>query len=276
LAADSSSEALTSMDEAGVLDALFPELTPMRGCGQNEFHHLDVWQHSLEAIKQLEFIIRERESRFGELSVALEEYLREEPVRDRPLCALIKLALLFHDSGKPVNRFVEPGGRVRFFGHEKVSREIFERASGRLRLAKREVSLVGDLIEGHMRPMIFTGQPVSDRAIRRMHRRFQKDVIGLLLLFLADLSATRGPARAPGSEQMAQAQVHRALVICLIEDNIEQKPLLNGRDLMQLFGMEPGPAMGKLLKRLKELQDLGDITSKAEAIEVARAMVEHT
>ena len=64
LAANSSFDALSSMSDTGVLDTLFPELTPMRGCVQNEFHHLDVWRHSLEALKQLESLTRDPRSHF--------------------------------------------------------------------------------------------------------------------------------------------------------------------------------------------------------------------
>lgn len=274
LAADSSSEGLRALDATGVLEELFPELQPMRGCGQNEFHHLDVWSHSLETVRQMESFVRDAASLFGDARPLIENYLREEPVRGRPRIALLKLAALFHDSGKPQNRFVEAGGRVRFFGHEKSSREIFEHAAQRLRLAKKEITLVGDLVEGHMRPMIFTGEPVSRRAILRLHRRFERDIIGLFLLFLADLAATRGPARTPESEEIAGSQVLRALDICLEAAKTKEKPFVNGQDMMQLFGMEPGPNMGSVLRRLRELQDLGDVTSKAEAIEAAREMLE--
>lgn len=274
LATSSSFEALSSMSDTGVLDTLFPELAPMRGCGQNEFHHLDVWRHSLEAVKQMESLTSDPRVHFGDVGSVMEEYLCEEPVRDRPRVALIKLAVLFHDSGKPRSRFVEPSGRVRFFGHEKISREIFEQAADRLKLAKREISLVGDLVEGHMRPMVFTDHVVSERAIRRMHRRFRKDVIGLFLLFLADLAATQGPARTPESDQRAREQVLRALQIYVEAEKTVVKPFLNGSDLMQLFGMEPGPRMGSILRRLRELQDLGDIKSKAEAMEAAREMMQ--
>jgi poly(A) polymerase len=274
LAADSSCEALQTMDATGVLQALFPELQPMRGCGQNEFHHLDVWSHSLETVRQMESLVRDADSLFGVAKPLTEEYLREGPVKGRPRIALLKLAALFHDSGKPQTRFVEPGGRVRFFGHEKLSREIFEFAADRLKLAKKEISLVGDLVEGHMRPMIFTGEPVSKRAVLRLHRRFHKDIIGLFLLFLADLAATRGPARTPESEEIARNQVIRALDICLEAEKTKEEPFVNGRDMMQLFGLKPGPHMGSILKRLRELQDLGDITSKAEAMEAAREMLQ--
>lgn len=276
LSADSSVEALNAMDATGVLVELFPELEPMRGCSQNDFHHLDVWDHSIEAVRQLERIINDWSLRDNDSGPLVLHYLSGEPVKGRSRKALLKLAALFHDSGKPRSRFVEPGERVRFFGHEKISREIFEQAAERLRLAKREIALAGDLVEGHMRPMIFTLQPVSRRAVLRMYRRFHKDIVGLFLLFLADLAATRGPARTAESERMAGIQVLRALEICLEAEETKAKPFLNGRDIMELFGLEPGPRVGLVLKHLKELQDLGDITDKEQAVEAAREMLQRS
>jgi poly(A) polymerase len=42
------------MDKVGLLDYIFPEITKMRGVEQNEYHHLDVWEHSLLTLELLE------------------------------------------------------------------------------------------------------------------------------------------------------------------------------------------------------------------------------
>ena len=40
-------------DRLGVLDAVLPELTPLKGIEQSRFHHLDVFEHTLEVLRQL-------------------------------------------------------------------------------------------------------------------------------------------------------------------------------------------------------------------------------
>ena len=47
LSAGGSADFCRTMDEFGVLEVIFPEIGPMKGCEQNGFHHLDVWEHSL-------------------------------------------------------------------------------------------------------------------------------------------------------------------------------------------------------------------------------------
>lgn len=273
LAAQSSFPALRQMDAHGVLDALFPELRQMKGCGQNAYHHLDVWDHSLEAVHRLEDLMANKALRFGRVGDQIDAYVRQEPVKDRPRSALLKLAAIFHDAGKPESRFVDSKGRVRFFGHEKISQQIFDQVGKRLKLATREITMVGQIIAGHMRPTIFTGKVVSRRAIYRMHTRFQRDIIGLLVLFLADLGASRGPARRPEAYEHARNQVLMALAMCLEAEATPIKPLLNGRDLMNHLRISPGPDLGKLLRRLTELQTTGEITTREEALEAAKSLL---
>ena len=273
LAAESSFPALRQMDACGVLNALFPELLPMKGCDQNDYHHLDVWNHSLETVFRMEGLLANKALQFGTLSDQIDAYVRQELVKDRPRVTLLKLAAIFHDAGKPESRFVDSKGRIRFFGHERISQQIFDEVGRRLKFATREIGIIGEIIAGHMRPTIFTGKAVSRRAIHRMHARFKSNVIGLLLLFLADLGASRGPARGPEAYGQAWNQVLRALAMCLEAEAAPLKPMLNGRDLMSQLQISPGPHLGNLLRKLIELQAAGEITTRDEALEAARRIL---
>jgi poly(A) polymerase len=274
LAEESSFPALIEMDARGVLEVLFPELQSMKGCGQNDYHHLDVWGHTLETVRQMEGLLANKALQFGPFSDQIEAYAAQEPVKDRPRRALLKLAAIFHDAGKPEARFVDANGRVRFFGHEKISRQIFDRAGARLKLATREIAGTSEIIAGHMRPIIFTAKKTSRRAIHRLHAKFENNVIGLLLLFLADLGASRGPARRPEAYDHAWNQVMRGLAICLEAEAKPLQPLVNGRDLMSYLSISPGPHLGRLLRKLLELQDAGDISTREEALEAARRILD--
>jgi len=272
LSCDSSVAALKEMDRYGVLDVILPELRPMKGCEQNEYHHLDVWDHSVEAIERLEWIIAHRSELFGSAAESITSYLLEEPVLGRPRAALLKLVALFHDSGKPLARTVDATGRFRFFGHEKISRDMFLDVGQRLKLSKREMEIVAGLIEGHMRPIILTNDSVSRRAIYRLCRRFDKELAGLFLVFLADLSATRGPARHMGEETRALERT-REVLKWYLDMKPRRPPLVNGHDLMSTFGIAPGPNLGWLLKELVELQDCGHISTKEQALAMAGALI---
>lgn len=269
LQSDQSFPTVQGMDQRNVLGTIFPELLPMKGVGQNPFHHLDVWDHSLECVFQLEELLAGGAGVFGELRSTIRDYADEQLVTGRSKECLMKLALLFHDAGKPACLTRNENGRIRFFGHEKVSRRIFEEAGERMRLAVREIRLVGEWIGGHMRPMIFTGEVVSKRALHRLHARFGHDIIGLLLIFLADLRATQGPAREPGESELAFQRVCEALKGFLEAAKKPQSRLLNGNDIMRALGLHQGPVVGQILKRVAELHATGKINTTQEALVAA-------
>jgi len=273
LSAPSTFPALSEMDSAGIIDLLFPEILPMKGCIQNEFHHLDVWGHTLEAVKLLEYVLSNPGEYFDDLSEIVSQYCLEEPVKGRPRSALLKLATIFHDSGKPHAVSINSHGRIHFFGHEKISRQLFEKVGLRLRLAGREIKSVSGLVGGHMRTLIFTREPVTSRAIYRLCRHFKRDFVGLFALFFADLGASRGPARPEGVSSWTVGNVRDALRMCLEADRERQPPLLNGREVMDLFGLQPGPFLGRVLKKLDELQGEGEIKTREEAVEAARTLL---
>jgi poly(A) polymerase len=262
-------EIFRDMDRSRIHEVVFPELIPMKGCTQNEFHHLDVWDHSLETLRQMELLMR-RPMLFGEFSDEILTYLSEEPVKGRSRASLLKLAAIFHDSGKPACRSVDPDGRVRFFGHEKKSRIIFETCAVGLKLAKREINPLAEWIGGHMRSMVILAEPVSRRALNRLHKHFDRDIIGLYLLFLADIRATRGPARESEAEEKAFSGVLAGLTAYFASSKTPKVPLLRGRDLIDVFGLTPGPYFGTLLQSVEDLYEEGDIATREEAIDAVR------
>jgi poly(A) polymerase/tRNA nucleotidyltransferase (CCA-adding enzyme) len=50
------------------------------------------------------------------------------------------------------------------------------------------------------------------------------------------------------------------------EARAEAAPLLRGGDLMQAFGLAPGPEVGRLLRLVREAQALGLVATRAEAL----------
>ena len=266
LQTDLAAAILGSMRGAGVAGLLFPELVHLFGCDQNSFHHLDVWDHTLETVRLVGVIGSDKPGCLAEFSPEIDRYLSLEIVKGRPNRALVNLAALFHDAGKPRVRTVDPDGRIRFFGHEKVSRTILESVGDRLRLSNREVRCVANLIEGHMRPFVLLSEEISQRALYRLVRHFGEDVPGLVMLFLGDLGASRGPDREESTYPKAVQEACRLLKLWRDAKSPAPEPLLRGDDIMGLFGLEPGPFLGSLLRRVNELHACGELTTRADAI----------
>ncbi|MBT5027666.1 MAG: CCA tRNA nucleotidyltransferase [Nitrospinaceae bacterium] len=56
---------------------------------------------------------------------------------------------------------------------------------------------------------------------------------------------------------------------------MNEKPLINGNDLIQQFSLTPSPLFGKILDQTQKAQVLGTITSQKEALELAEAFIKH-
>lgn len=269
LQAPRSAPAVRLLDRTGALEALFPEIGPMKGCGQNAYHHRDVWGHTLEALERLEGLLARLEENFGPAAGAVARYLDQG--RRRPL---LKLALLLHDVGKPASRAVGPiDGRVTFYGHDALGGAAAEEIGRRLRLSAAEREALALFVRHHMHVHGLAAPEVAPRTIARWFRRHGEAMTALVLLFMADTEATRGPALA-ASERERLLGWGRETVRSYygeLKARLERRPLITGGDLAAL-GMAPGPAMGRVLAAVREAQDEGAIATRDEALALARSL----
>ncbi|MFA6221562.1 MAG: hypothetical protein WC647_04550 [Desulfomonilaceae bacterium] len=270
-----SSHAIGEMASLSLISAIFPELEATMGFEQNAFHHLDVWGHTLETIANLERTVEHLSGIFGSLSVRIKDYLFDEPVSGRPRIWLMKLALLFHDCGKPGSLTVGPNGRRRFIGHEKFSKALCIDAGSRIKLASRELSEVSTWVEGHMRTSILTNENLSQRAIVRLHQRFGLDLIGLVLIYLSDLFAAKGPARKSVDFERAKVRAYETIELAFKHESSPIKPLLDGFAIMDEFGLEQGPLLGAIIRWLVTEQTLGSINDRSQAVDAVRRYLAH-
>ncbi len=239
---------LSALVRLGLMTNIVPEFMETVSVSQDEeFHHKDVFEHTL--------IVAE--------SVEADPMLRK--------------AAFFHDIGKPRTLVYEHrctycgakstrkepdececercGGRttarqVHFYGHENVGAGITRRAMKRLAYPKDETDAVAHLVAHHMRPMGYAGgrDPWSDSAIRRFIRdthlvkgeKVLADVDTLLKLARADITGG-APRRRHVAEESWRSLRDRVDEV-REKDEIEQlESPLNGNELMEGFGREPGP-----------------------------------
>jgi putative nucleotidyltransferase with HDIG domain len=209
LATPRAAQALRLMDSLGLLEQVFPEVTAGRGVAQpKEYHHWDVFDHAIETVAALDFMLAEqaprraREARFWRAqrdafdiaAPGLRAYLSEEPSEGRPRAVLLKLAGLLHDVAKPETRAPDADGRIRFFGHADIGAKTARSVLRRLRFSRHEAELVATMVEEHLRPGQLTqGDLPTRRALFRFFRDTGEAADGILLLSLADGLAARGP-----------------------------------------------------------------------------------
>ncbi len=262
---------LEQLDKLKILKIIIPEIEVMRGVKQGPYHHLDVWQHTLETIRQLELLITELKNNHE-----VQDYLDEIISPNRSRRALIKLGALLHDIGKPAAKRHEDG-KTKFHGHERIGSDITKNIAERLKLSNDEMNSLEKIVLWHLRPgYLADNEEVTPRAIFRYFRDAQKEAVSVLLTSLADQRATKGPLTT------RQSRVRHEKVACgLIKEYFRRKKekklprLISGDDLLKKFKLAPSPLIGKILREIEELQAIGKIKTKKEALEAAAKFIKN-
>lgn len=260
---------LIQLDQHRLLELILPEIKAMRRLNQGPYHHLDVWQHTLETIRQLEKIIKNF-ARNQDIRV----YLNEEISSGRRRQELIKLGGLMHDIGKPKTLRIEEG-KVKFHGHERVGVSMLEEACQRLRLSKAEIAVLKNIVLFHLRPGYLADNPVlTQRAKFRFFRDSACEAVSVLLISLADQRATRGSLTTRQSRMRHERLVRRLIKDYFHKDKEKkQKRLINGNDLIRRFKLGPSPLIGKILSEVEEAQAIGQIKTKKDALKIAECII---
>ncbi|HYQ48162.1 MAG TPA: HD domain-containing protein, partial [Thermodesulfovibrionales bacterium] len=256
------------MDDIGILPVLFPEIVPMKSCGQNGYHHRDVWGHSLLVMETVEQILSDLSAYFGQSSREIAGSLASGRT------PLLKLAAMFHDIGKPMTKGLRRDNRITFYGHDRVGADIAQHIARRLRMPNRSADFMVRIVREHLKPLMLSRSGEREISRMRWFRRLGDDAVWVLILGMADIMSSLGPDS--GLE-------YRKSVITWIQGSarsyftdLKQKigaPLLvTGNDLITM-GMEPGVALGNLLCKLRLAQDIGRVASREDALCMARELI---
>lgn len=260
---------LVSLDKLRILEIIFPEIKPMRKIGQGPYHHLDVWQHTLETLSQFELILK-----WAKKTPQITDYLQEEVAGLRRRSSLLKLACILHDVGKP-KALRREKGKIIFHGHERIGLGLTRIISRRLKLSNDEGRVLERIVLWHLRPGYLANNPQpTARAIFRYFRDTGNDALAVLLLSLADQRATQGH-QTTALSRLRHEKTVKALIRKLLKQKDQKKlvRLLNGNHLMSKFKLPASPLIGKLLVELEEAQAIGKIKNKSEAWQLAAKLI---
>ncbi len=276
-------EHLRRAEELGLLRYVLPELVTLQGVVQSAPHIHDVYEHTLHTIAEAERLSAFPDDRLGPdereflqpFVAELEQHFGMVVSEGRTRATLLKFTAMLHDVGKPQTHSLEPNGRTRAFGHECVGADTAEAVLCRLRFSAREICLVGTIVRHHMRPgWLLKSGPVTRKAIYRFFRDTGDAGIDICILALADQLATRGSAltKEHWRDYLSLTQAMLEGYFRKSEEVVAPPPLVTGRDVMALLGLEPGPRIGELLEAVREAQAEGTIRTRAEALDLLRSL----
>ncbi len=215
------SKGLSLLISTKLADAFLPELAALE-LEQDPVHqHKDVLRHTYAVVENCE----------------ADEVLR--------------LAALLHDIGKPATRQITPEG-VQFHHHEVVGARMADKRLRELRYPNHVVDDVRKLVEMHLRFHGY-GEGWSDAAVRRYVRDAGPLLDKLNQLTRADVT-TRNERRA-AKFQALQDDLEERIARLAEQENLDAlRPPLDGKQVMDHLGVEPGPVVGQALDFLMELR----------------------
>jgi poly(A) polymerase len=276
LAMPQAGQFLAYLDKLGLLTVMIPELISTKGVVQPKEHFWDVFDHSIKTVVAASFLLRQETWDYASAdalatvpwSETLAQHFELKVSHGSTRSSLFKLAALLHDIAKPQTKAIEADGHMRFLGHAKDGATIAVNILERLRFSGKEIKLVETMIRHHLRPlqMSHTGLP-THRAIYRYFRDTGEAGIDILFLSLADHLATRGPHL-----DIFEWREHTQLIEYLLSQRFQEEKvvmtpkLIDGHDLINVFGLSPGPKIGKLLETVREAQAVGELVTKDEAL----------
>lgn len=233
--------------ELGLMQEIIPEVMELRGVNQQALRagrSKDVYAHVLRVVE------------------------RSAPTLPSRWSALL------HDIAKPRTRSIEDG-KVHFFGHEEIGAHMARDILKRLHFDRDFIENVSRIVQLHMRANAYTSD-WTDGAVRRLMLDSGESLSSLLDLSQADITSYRADKIS-----RAVARVSELTERCQrLKEEAERVPLkspLDGRELMKLFGLPPGPWLRPVKEHLLGLVIDGILSpdDKEEAARIAQEFL-HT
>lgn len=241
---------LEALERLGLLVSVLPELLPLTDCVAG-LDRPSVWRHTLDALA--------RRARPGRLPGA--RSVSNDPEASR----ILGWALLLHDISKPETISHAPDGRPTFHGHETLGARRAAALLRRMLVPRSLRKRIVRLVLFHLRPHHLTDAGAPARGLRRLVRDAGLDLPVLVLHAACDALASGGP------EQAARWRRLRAVLwrlMSLHEEALRESPppLVNGGDVMTALGIDEGPEVGRVLRRIEELREEGRLRTRRDAL----------
>ena len=223
---------LNILQEAGLMEFVFPEIAVMYGLDQsNEYHHKDIFYHTLEVVDNA-----------AQLSDKLD----------------LRLAALVHDIAKPKTRRLSKSKGYTFYGHDDVGARMLKGISSNMKFSNSTRDYITKLTALHLRPISLAKKDVTDSAIRRLIVDAGEEIDDLMKLCRADIT-TKNPKNITkylGNFDRVEKRISEVIEI----DKLKafQSPV-RGDEIMKMFNLGPGKEVGKIKTMVEDAIINGEI-----------------
>ena len=261
------SSALKEMQKLNVLKHIFLSIEENIGIPQYGYHSEDVFGHLLKCVDKIDNIDKFIKIYLTDYSKQIFSHLNKPIQGDYKRFTFLKLATFLHDIGKSETKVVDKNGRIKFYNHQKVGAEKTEIICKNLRFSKKATNYLVKVVKKHMRiPNLLGLEEITDRATHKLIREAGDELIDLILLCYIDSIADPGPLVEVDFEKKMVKYFKKLLYL---KDEIKRQvkePLIRGDEIINKFGLTPGPEIGEILKFVEKERALGNISTKNNAL----------
>lgn len=263
-------KALLNMNKTWLLEELFPVVNELKQVPPNTHHHLDLFHHSVETVRQVQII-------YENSPEEVKEHLKRVDFGGAPRLAHLKLAAFLHDIGKFSTWTIEEDtGRHRFIKHDDVGAKMAVPLLRKLHFSNKQIDYISSMIKNHIYPsqVMYAPEidfytPNGEKVMMRYIRKMDANVLDNIVLAKADRLSARGEAV---TDEMVENNLSRLTLLqnyyLSVRDTLEPLPiLLDGNEIMKLLKIKPSKKLGEILSALHEAQLSGDVTTKEQAVE---------
>ena len=170
---------------------------------------------------------------------------------------ILRTAALFHDIGKPDTREFHENKTVSFTNHDVVGAKIVKQILPKHGYGKEEIKEIAQLVFMHMRSHTFkTGW--TESAVRRLttHAGSETQLDRLIILFYSDATTKHDDKKNVIHKNVTE--LAEAVTKVKTKDlRATLRPALNGNQIAELFNLQPGPELGKIMKLLNKDENVG-------------------
>ena len=260
------SKALLEMDKYGILEMFFPQVAEMKKVPPNSHHHLGLFQHVVESVRNVEEL-------YLNSSEEVKEHLDKVDFGGFARINHLKLATFLHDIGKFSTWTIDDDGRNRFIKHDDIGAKLCKTLLQDLKFSKKQIRYISKMIKYHMYPSsVLLAPDLNEKVLMRYLRKMEDDVIDNIILAKADRLSANG---VDVTEKMVRDNIEglNKLLNFYLEKRVSMQPLpklLDGNEIMSLKDIQQSPLLGKIIKALNEAQLNGDVVTKEDAISFVR------
>ena len=235
-------------------------LCPHPSCGIVDLYRSGLLQLILPELVQLDLVEtyngRAHKNNFYHTLEVLENVVKVQqeaalPVADDKVLWL-RWAALLHDIGKPKSKRWEPQTGWTFHNHNFIGAKMVPQIFRRMKLPlDTKMKYVQKLVDLHMRPIAIADEEVTDSAVRRLLNDAGDDVDDLMILCEADITS-KNVARK--QRFLDNFKMVREKIADLKERDYKRllQPVIDGNEIMEMFGLSPCREVGVLKKTLKD------------------------